>query len=99
MEKNKIFILDSRGEIVNFHISNEVKLVTLSEGQSKVDQGFRVTLPPDITDGGLISVKLKNGKDSFQVVPIFPGGFNDYLVTEINSEGHTIESETVYIGY
>ena len=92
-------ISDSRGEDVNFHISNTVKLVTLSNGLPKLDQGFRVALPIDIEESGTISAKLKNGPDIFQTIPIFMGGWNDYLITEINTIGHSINLTQIYIGY
>ena len=92
-------ISDSRGEDVNFHISNTVKLITLSEGLSKIDQGFRVALPTDIEESGTISAKLKNGPDVFQTLPIFIGGWNDYLITEINTTGHSSSLTQIYIGY
>ncbi|MFA5760135.1 MAG: hypothetical protein WC942_12415 [Clostridia bacterium] len=96
--RNSTKILDNRGEEVNFHISNTVRLITLANGVHKVDQGFRVALAPDALEGGTISAKLKNGADVFQTIPVYLGGFNDYIITEINTSGHTNITQ-LYIGY
>lgn len=93
-------IENDRGGDVNFQISQKCELITVTNGYKEVAQGFRVALPPDAIEGGIISAKLANGPDVFLPIPIYIGGYNDYILKEINTTGHSLGAvTTLYIGY
>lgn len=98
--QDQIKIQDGNGSVVNFQIVKNCKLITLSDGFSKQSDkdGFRVALPPDAIEGGIISAKLLHGPDVFIDIPIYLGGWNDVILKEINTTDHSIGLTTIYIG-
>lgn len=101
MKKDSIKIENDRGGDVNFQISQKCELITLTDGYKSTKDGFRVALSPTTIEGGTISAKLAySSSDEFIDIPIYIGGFNDYILKEINTSGHSVGAETtIYIGY
>jgi len=97
MGKDKVKIVGENGSEVNFEISQYVELITLANGVALRESPFKVALPVDATEGATIKVKLRSTQANWVTIPVYLGGWNNYNVVAIDTEGHT-GATTIYIG-